>query len=114
MTNESASQAVPAVQHESVDVGPILVFVLFVLFGLGLGLWGTVHWFTAEADQARQRHAMAAEYPDLERTRVAARARLNRYALQSDGSYLIPVERAMALLSEEFPVDVPVSAEMEP
>ncbi len=114
MMNGPTPRSAPAVQHESVEAGPILAFVLMALVGLGLLVWGAMYWFKAETEQVRRNQAMAAEYPDLERVRVAAQARLNRYALQPDGSYLIPVERAMALLSEEFSADVPFSVEMEP
>ena len=102
----------PTVQHESIDAKPILGFIIIMFFVLGGLVWGATYWFIAETEIVRQRTAMEARYPDLERIQTAAQARLNRYAQQPDSSYIIPVERAIALLSKEFPADTRVTAEL--
>ena len=107
-----ADSVQPAIQHESVDAAPILSFVVLALLGTGLAVWLTTFWFEAEADMVRQRSAMEARYPEVEQLEVAGRTLLTRYALQPDSSYAIPIERAMELVSMEFPESAPVTSEL--
>lgn len=112
MANPSHPDARPAIQHEAVDARPILGFVVLVLLGMGLVVWLATFWFKAEADLVRQRTAMEAVYPELEHLDVASRSLLNRYAVQTDTSYTIPVSRAIELLAAEYPADSSFTSEM--
>ena len=96
------------------QAGAIMSFVLICLLGLVAIVWLSIRWFEAEAESIGERHAMEAVYPDLERVQIAGRAKLNRYAVQMDGSYLVPVERAMELVAAEHPANADVSSEMLP
>lgn len=112
MANPAQPEVRPAIQHEAVDIRPILGFVVLSLMGMGLLVWLATFWFQAEADKARQRVAMDARYPDLERVEVAGRSLLNRYALQPDSSYMIPVEQAIELLAAEVRADTAFTSEL--
>ena len=112
MATPSEADVQPAVQHEAVDARPILTFVILSLLGMGLVVWLSTFWFMAETENARQRAIMEARYPELERLDVAGRAQLNRYALEADSTYMIPVERAIEVLATEYPEAVSYTSEL--
>ncbi len=113
VASENKPSDQPGVQHEDIAAWPIIAFVIFLLFGIGILTFLASQWFNREADQVNLKHAAEASYPELEQLYVNGLQQLNRYEMLDDSTFRIPIEQAIMKVAEEFPDTVRISEEMQ-
>ena len=91
------------VEEEGIESGQLLGFVAATLVAVALLAITLIYFiyapFRAGTDDRVNDVAL---YPELEQTRVDARAKLDHTALSADSSYTIPIGRAMGLVAADY------------
>lgn len=95
--------AAMGVEEEGIESGQLLGFVVATLVAVGLLAFVLIYFIYApfRAD-TRASASDVALYPELEQSRVDARAKLDNATLSADGTYGIPIGRAMGLVAASY------------
>lgn len=91
------------VEEEGIESGQLLGFVAATLVAVGLLAFTLIYFIYApfRADTGASASDVAL-YPELEQSRVDARAKLETATLGADGAYSIPIGRAMGLVAASY------------
>lgn len=91
------------VEEEGIESGQLLGFVAATLVAVGLLAFVLIYFIYAPfRDNTGTSASDVALYPELEQSRVDARAKLETAALGADGTYSIPIGRAMGLVAATY------------
>lgn len=91
------------VEHEGVEAGQIIGFVLAVVVALALSIVALIQYFGITAETVRYESAGLSGYPELRESRLQATQKLSEYgAVEGEADrFRIPIDRAMELLANE-------------
>jgi hypothetical protein len=90
------------VESEGIESGQLLGLVAAVVFAIvALGVVLVYLFYIPYRQQVGDTASDVGDYPELEQSRTEARAKLGQYA-RADSVYVVPVERAMALVAAEY------------
>jgi len=91
------------VEEEGIESGQLLGFVAATLVAVALLAFTLIYFIYAPFRAGTgDRVNDVALYPELEQSRVDARAKLDNAALGADGTYSIPIGRAMGLVAASY------------
>lgn len=104
------------VAHEGVESGQILAIAITVFIAVVIAALVVFFWSGNVARETRQATVGESGYPELRETEVEAARLLSQYDLASEeeGTYRIPIDRAMRLLINEQRAATPRSSEEAP
>lgn len=103
------------VEHEGIESGQILGFVLAVAVALGLSVFTLFQYADITAQAALVEATARSGYPELREHRLHAMQRLTQYEVvdAQQGRYRIPIERAMELMVSDERQEMNYSSELE-
>lgn len=103
------------VEHEGVEAGQILGFVLATAVALGLAVFTLFQYVDITAQAVRIEATGRSGYPELLENRLNAIERLTQYDVVEgeEGRYRIPIDRAMELMTGEDRTDADYSRELD-
>lgn len=103
------------VEHEGLEAGQILGFVLATAVALALAVFVLFQYFDLTAQEVRQEATSRSGYPELRENRLHAAEMLTQYGSIEgvDGRYRIPIDRAMQLMANDEPDGEALSTELE-
>lgn len=93
------------VEHEGIEAGQILGFVLAIVVAIGLSVFMLYEYVDITAQAARIEATGRSGYPELRESRLQAMQRLTQYEAVDPQAerYRIPIDRAMDLMVQEAP-----------
>lgn len=91
------------VEHEGIEAGQIIGFVLAVAVALALSIFALIQYLDITAEIVRYESAGLSGYPELREGRLQARQKLSGYDVVEGepDRYRIPIEHAMDLMANE-------------
>lgn len=103
------------VEHEGIEAGQILGFVLAIAVALGLAVFTLFQYVDITAQAALVEATARSGYPELRENRLHAMQRLTQYEVvdPQQGRYRIPIDRAMVLMATEEREGTIYSSELE-
>lgn len=89
------------VEHEGIGAAQVLGFILAILVVIGMAIVFVFIIVDTTTQQARQEAVALLEYPELRDAEAIADRQIRQYGTASDqdGTYRIPIERAMDILA---------------
>lgn len=89
------------VEPEGIDTAPLIRAAVIMALMVIVAVLVLFSWSNLEYQAARQAAVTESGYPALREVEAAAAGKLTRYAANDDGTYRMPVDRAIDRLVDE-------------